>query len=103
MSFWEGVWRIGVPVGVVVASGGMVWTAATESPTEPWWPRGWQWLWVLVWLRAAGEAAFGDNRWWFERAWKGSGALLIFAAVAVGLWRRYRWRRRLARDAQVAA
>ena len=44
---------------------------------------------VLVWLRLAGEAAFGDQRPAFERQWKGVAALLLAMAGAVHLWKRY--------------
>ena len=45
---------------------------------------------VLVWLRLAGEAAFGDQRPAFERQWKGVSALLLAVAGAIHLWKRYR-------------
>jgi hypothetical protein len=79
-----------------------VWLAFSERPDRFSRPRGWQWIWVLVWLRTAGEAALGDNRWWFERAWKGSAALLVAVAVVAGAWRRYRWLRRARDEADVA-
>jgi hypothetical protein len=56
----------------------------------------------LVWLLTVGEAAVGDNRWWFERAWKGTAALLVAVAVVAGAWRHYRWRRRARQKADVA-
>jgi len=43
-------------------------------------------LTVLVWLRLAGEAAFGDQRPAFERQWKGVSALLLAVAGAIHLW-----------------
>jgi hypothetical protein len=93
VSFWEVVWRIGVPLVVVAWAAVMVWSALTDPPDSFSRPRGLQWLWVPLWLMAAGEAAVGDNRWWFERASKGSTALLVAVAVIVAAWRRYRWRR----------
>jgi biotin carboxyl carrier protein len=45
---------------------------------------------VLVWLKLAGEAAFGDQRPVFDRQWRGAAAFLLALAGAVHLWRRYR-------------
>jgi biotin carboxyl carrier protein len=42
---------------------------------------------VLIWLKLAGEAAFGDHRPTFERQWKGSAAILLVLAGALQLWR----------------
>ncbi|HTF07041.1 MAG TPA: hypothetical protein VK659_02590 [Asanoa sp.] len=95
MSFWEAVSLIGPPLVLVAGAAGLVWSAFSDRPDTFSRPRGWQWGWVGLWLMAAGDAAVGDNRWWFERAWKGCAALLVAAAVAVGAWRHYRWRRRV--------
>ncbi|MCG5473131.1 hypothetical protein LADH09A_001019 [Micromonospora sp. LAH09] len=52
-----------------------------------------------LWLTTAGEAAFGDGRPWFERAWKGVTALLVAVAVAIAVFRRHRWSARQAERA----
>lgn len=49
---------------------------------------------VFVWLRLAGEAAFGHQRPMSERQWKGAAALLLAAAGASYLWKHYRRRNR---------
>jgi len=41
----------------------------------------------------AGDAAFGHDIPWFERAWKGTTALLVAVAVIAAAWRHYRWRK----------
>ncbi|SCL41084.1 hypothetical protein GA0074692_6134 [Micromonospora pallida] len=51
------------------------------------------WLLVVIWLMLAGDAALGENRPPFERAWKGTVAVLLAVSSGVNLWRR----RRLAR------
>ncbi|MEU5784899.1 hypothetical protein [Micromonospora lupini] len=94
MSLWEIVSRIGVPLIVVVGTAFLVVGAFTDPPDSFSWPRGWQWAWTGLWLMAAGEAAFGTERPWFERAWKGAAALLVAVACAVAVWRHRRWRRR---------
>ncbi|BCL13851.1 hypothetical protein [Micromonospora sagamiensis] len=53
------------------------------------------WLLVVSWLILAGDAALGENRPTFERAWKGALAVLLAASFGLDLWRR----RRLARTA----
>ncbi|MFI6229281.1 hypothetical protein ACIBCR_18440 [Micromonospora echinospora] len=50
------------------------------------------WLLVAQWLFLAGDAALGENRPAFERAWKGAIAVLLAASLGVGLWRRRRAR-----------
>ncbi|MBF9131674.1 hypothetical protein I0C86_22290 [Plantactinospora sp. S1510] len=94
MSLWEAAWRIGVPLVVVVCAAVAASVAFSGPPDEFSRPRGWQWAWVGLWLMAAGEAAFGTNRSWFERAWKGAVALFVAVAVTVAVWRHYRWRKR---------
>ncbi|MFG1777140.1 hypothetical protein ACGFIR_22260 [Micromonospora sp. NPDC049051] len=94
MSLWEAGWRFGFPLVVVVGVAAAVLVALSSPPGEFSRPRGWQWAWVGLWLMAAGDAAFGDNRSWFERACKGLAALLVAVAVAVAAWRHHRWRRR---------
>ncbi|MBM0276211.1 hypothetical protein [Micromonospora tarensis] len=66
----------------------------SDSPERFSRPRGWQWAWVGLWLMTAGEAAFGDDRPWFERSWKGAVALLVAVAVVVAVVRRHRWKTR---------
>ncbi|MFF3869289.1 hypothetical protein [Micromonospora sp. NPDC001898] len=95
MSLSEAIWRIGVPLIVVVGTAAAVSVAFFDPPDEFRRPRGWQWAWVGLWLMMAGEAAFGNDRWWFERAWKGAIALLVAVAVTVAVWRHYRWRKRV--------
>jgi hypothetical protein len=102
VSFWQAVWRIGLPLLGLASAAGAVWFVFSERPDRFSRPRGWQWIWGLVRLRTAGEAALGDNRWWFERAWKGTAALLLAVAVVVGAWRHYRWRSRTRQKADVA-
>ncbi|MEV0327949.1 hypothetical protein AB0H63_16105 [Micromonospora echinospora] len=48
------------------------------------------WLLVVQWLFLAGDAALGENRPAFERAWKGAIAVLLAASFGIGLWRRRR-------------
>ncbi|QGN45620.1 hypothetical protein ACN26Y_04650 [Micromonospora sp. WMMD558] len=93
MSLWEIIWRIGQPLLVVCCAATAVSIAVSDPPDKFSRPRGWQWAWLGVWLLMAGEAAFGDDRPWFERAWKGTAALLVAVAAAVAAWRHYRWRR----------
>ncbi|MGS2618806.1 hypothetical protein ACVCAH_30395 [Micromonospora sp. LZ34] len=95
MSLWEALWRIGVPLIVVVCAAAAVSVGFSNPPDKFSRPRGWQWAWVGLWLMTAGDAAFGDDRSWFERAWKGATALLVAVAVAVAGWRHYRWRKRV--------
>jgi hypothetical protein len=102
VSFWQVVWRIGLPLVLVVSTAGLVWGAFSDRPDSFKRPRGGQWFWVGSWLIAAGDAAGGDNRWWFERAWKGSAALLVAVAVVVAASRHYRWRRRARHEADAA-
>lgn len=95
VSLWDATWRIGVPlvvVGGAAAAGSVAFSAPPDKFPRP---RGWQWAWVGLWLMTAGEAAFGHNRSWFERAWKGATALLVAVAVTVAVWRHYRWRKRV--------
>ncbi|WP_460917016.1 hypothetical protein [Plantactinospora veratri] len=40
-----------------------------------------------------GDAAFGADRSWFERAWKGAIALIVAVAVTVAAYRHHRWRK----------
>ena len=97
MSLWEAVWRFGVPL-IIVAGGIAAVVAASSGPPATFSrPRGWQWAWVGLWLMAAGDAAFGDNRPVLERSWKGAIALLVAVAVTVAAWRHYRWRQRTSR------
>ena len=100
VSLWEAIWRFGVPVAVVLGATAAVFGVLSEPPDKFSRPRGLQWTWVGVWLMTAGDAAFGHDITWFERAWKGTTALLVAVAVAVAAWRHHRWRRqvRLADD-----
>ncbi|MET8283307.1 hypothetical protein [Micromonospora sp. NPDC005174] len=97
MSFWEFVTRVGVPLIVVVGAAVIAVGAFTDPPETFSWPRGWQWAWVGLWLMASGEAAFGTERPWSERVWKGAAALLVAVASLVAVWRHQRWRRRAGR------
>ncbi|MEU0549072.1 hypothetical protein [Micromonospora sp. NPDC005979] len=95
MSFWEFVTDVGLPLIVVGSGAGIAVSAFTEPPEEFPWPRGWEWAWVVgVWVMVSGEAAFGTDRPWSERAWKGAAALLGAVAFLVAVWRRWWWRRR---------
>ncbi|MFY1693182.1 hypothetical protein [Plantactinospora sp. WMMB782] len=93
MSVWQAVWRVGVPLVLVGGAVVAVWIAFTDRPDRFSRPRGWQWTWLVLWAMAAGDAAFGEQRAWFERSWKGAIALLFAIAVAVAVCRHYRWRR----------
>jgi hypothetical protein len=95
VSLWEVIWRFGVPLIVVVGAAAAVFDALSDPPDKFSRPRGWQWAWVGLWLMTVGDAAFGSNRWWFERAWKGTTALLVAVAVVAAVWRHYRWRKRV--------
>ncbi|MFE9689612.1 hypothetical protein [Micromonospora sp. NPDC005806] len=95
MSLWEAMSRIGLPLVAVGGAAAAVRVGLSSPPDEFLRPRGWQWTWVALWLMTAGDAVFGDNRSWFERAWKGAAALLVAVAVAVAAWRHYRWRQRV--------
>ncbi|MFI7591651.1 hypothetical protein [Micromonospora sp. NPDC049359] len=94
MSPWEFVTDVGVPLFFVVGAAVTAVGAFTDPPQDFSWPRGWEWAWVGVWVMASGEAAFGTDRPWFERAWKGAVALLVAVAFVVAVWRRWRWRTR---------
>lgn len=93
VSFWEAVSRFGVPSLVFVGAAVAASVAFFGSPADFSRPHGWQWAWVGLWLMMSAEAAFGTERSWFERAWKGATALLVAVACAVAAWRHYRWRR----------
>ncbi|WCN79720.1 hypothetical protein [Micromonospora sp. LH3U1] len=69
MTLWEAISRIGAPLLVVVGAAVAVSGALSDPPEAFSRPRGWQWAWVGLWLMTAGEAAFGDDRPWFKRAW----------------------------------
>jgi biotin carboxyl carrier protein len=88
------LWRIGLPLAVV-ASSALVLVSAVRVRDEPS-PssRPAAAFAVLVWLKLAGEAAFGDQRPVFERQWKGAAALLLALAFALHLHQRYRRRGR---------
>ncbi|MGW3783703.1 hypothetical protein ACWD5Z_03915 [Micromonospora chokoriensis] len=96
MSPWEIVTHVVVPLLFVVGAGFVLVGVFSDRPESFSRPRGWQWAWVGLWLMMAGEAAFGEDRPWGERAWKGIAALLIALAVAVAAVRRYRWKARQA-------
>lgn len=98
MSTWDVIWRVVVPIVLVAAMAGTVWFVFTEPPDQFSRPRGWQWAWVAIWLVTAGDAAFGDSRWWFERTWKACVAVLVAVAVVVAVWRHLRWRATRARS-----
>jgi hypothetical protein len=83
----DAAWGLGLPL-VVVASSVLVLVSVLRSreasgPVS----RPVAALVVFVWLKLAGEAAFGDLRPAFERQWKGAAALLLAAAGAVHLWK----------------
>ncbi len=86
------VWRIGLPL-VVVAGSVLLLASAIRSreKSAPMSRLGAAFL-LFVWLRIAGEAAFGDQRSVVERQWKGAAAALLAMAGAVHLWKRYRER-----------
>ncbi|MFR9780630.1 hypothetical protein ACL02O_31865 [Micromonospora sp. MS34] len=94
MSLWEAIWRLGVPL-IVVGAAVAVTVAFSEPPRKFSRPRGSQWAWAGLWLMTAGDAAFGNDRSSFERAWKGTTALLVAVAVIVAAWRHHRWRNRV--------
>lgn len=97
VSPWEALWHVGLPLIVVCCTAIAASIAFTDPPEKFSRPHGWQWVWVWIWLVTAGEAAFGDDRSWFERAWKGVVAVLTAVAVVVAAWRHYRWRKHLGR------
>jgi hypothetical protein len=84
-----------VPLVVVGGAAAAVSVAFSDLPDTFSRPRGWQWAWVGLWLMTAGDAAFGTDRPWFERAWKGATALLVAVAVAAAARCHYRWRKRV--------
>lgn len=87
-------WQIWLPLVVVTISALVLMSAflSRESPAPS--SRLVTAFTVLVWLRLAGEAAFGDQRPAFERQWKGVAALLLAMAGAIHVWKRYRRRDR---------
>ena len=95
MSPWYAVWHVGMPLILVLWSAMVLSAAFSEPPGTLSRPRGFQWAWAWVWLMMAGEAAFGEDRSWFERACRGTAALLLAVAVTVDWWRHYQWRRRV--------
>ncbi|MDG4840353.1 hypothetical protein O7631_27835 [Micromonospora sp. WMMD967] len=94
MSPWEIALRVGAPLLMVAGAAVVLIGVFSDPPARFSRPRGWQWAWVGLWLMMAGEAAFGDDRPWGERAWKGVVALLLALAVAVAAVRRHRWKAR---------
>lgn len=92
---WEAIWRFGAPLAVVLGAAAAVSGAFSDPPDKFSRPHGWQWAWVGIWLMTAGDAAFGHEISWFERAWKGTTALLVAVAVIAAAWRHYRWRKRV--------
>jgi hypothetical protein len=95
VSLWDVVWRFGIPLVVVGGAAATVHVSLSDPPDRFSRPHGWQWAWVGIWLMMAGDAAFGENRWWFERAWKGAAALLFAVAAIAAAWRHHRWRKRV--------
>ncbi|MGW5581818.1 hypothetical protein [Micromonospora chokoriensis] len=92
MSPWEIVADVVMPALLVFWAGFMFVDVFSDPPEKFSRPRGWQWAWVGMWLMMAGEAAFGDDRPWGERTWKGVVALLVAMAVVVAVVRRHRWK-----------
>jgi len=88
------VWRIGLPLSVLTVSV-LVLVAAVRDRGEPSpsWRRA-DWLLVFVWLKMAGDAAFGAQRPVPERQWKGTAALLLGLAAAIRLGKYLRRRGR---------
>ncbi|MFG1990828.1 hypothetical protein ACGFJ7_12720 [Actinoplanes sp. NPDC048988] len=87
------VWQFGLPVVLVLFGAGALVAAVTDRER----PRLRQrigWFGLVVWLKFAGEAAFGDGRPRLEREWKGLVAVLLGLAALVWLVKWLRWRRR---------
>ncbi|GAA3958245.1 hypothetical protein [Actinoplanes auranticolor] len=95
MPLWEEIWRFGAPLVIVLGAAAAVSGAFSDPPDTFSRPHGWQWAWVGIWLMTVGDAAFGHEISWFERAWKGVTALLFAVAVTAAAWRHYRWRKRV--------
>jgi biotin carboxyl carrier protein len=84
--------RIGLPL-IVVAGSALVLVSAVRTRDRPVpTSRVGAAFIVLVWLRLASEAAFGEQRPVLERQWKGTAALILTLAGAVHLWNRCRRR-----------
>jgi hypothetical protein len=84
-------WRYGAPALLVICSLAMLkWTIRAKPAEISINRRDWPWLFlVIMWT---GDAALGDSRPPFERAWKGAVATLLWLSVAITLWRRRRHR-----------
>jgi hypothetical protein len=84
---------VAVPLFLVGCAAALVVAAARGRVSTPYdVSRPYLWLMIVVWVLLAGDAALGENRPVFERAWKGAFAVLL--ALGFGL---DRWRRRRAR------
>ncbi|MET0424089.1 MAG: hypothetical protein ABW046_09455, partial [Actinoplanes sp.] len=85
------VWHYGAPAFLVYSSMSLLVSSIRSKPDDPAVTRSdWPLLPLLIFW--TGDAAVGENRPPFERAWKGAVAVLVWSAVAVVL-RRHCYRR----------
>lgn len=83
----EEMWHVGIPL-VLVALGAVALLVVLRR-REPWEFSRRDWVFGLVLLTLAGDAAFGDQRPLFERQWKGAAAALFGVALGIEWWRHY--------------
>lgn len=86
----EEMWHVGIPV-ILVASGAVALLVVLRRRESVELSRR-DWVFGLVLLTMAGDAAFGDQRPLFERQWKGAAAALFGLALGIAWWRHYRHR-----------
>jgi hypothetical protein len=96
------VWRYGPPALLVFSAAGLLVSSVRSEPGRPVVTRP-DWLLLPLLIFWTGDAAVGENRPPFERAWKGAVAVLVWSAVAIVLWRQRRSRAALTRPAPTPA
>ncbi|MBB4764176.1 hypothetical protein [Actinoplanes digitatis] len=88
---WAWVWQYGLPLLLVIGSLAGLVSAIRSKPAETAGSRS-DWLALPILLILTGDAALGEARPPFERAWKGAVAVLLWVTIAVTVWRRRRRR-----------